>query len=76
RIVAGEPFGPLEELLATVRGTVFARAADSGEADAGYGLETELAEPDGPLVEAAQEAAIALDALLKPLVRLSKRLEA
>lgn len=76
RIVAGEPFGPLEELLAAVRGTVYARAADTGEADAGYGLETELAEPDGTLVEAAQEAALALDALLRPLSRLSGRLEA
>ncbi|MFY9351882.1 MAG: ATP-dependent DNA helicase, partial [Sphingobium sp.] len=66
RVVAGEPFGPLEALLAAVRGTVYARAADAGEADAGYGLETELAEPDGALVEAAQEAALALDALIKP----------
>ena len=76
RIVAGEPFGPVEQLLAAVRGTVYARAADAGEADAGYGLETELAEPDGTLVEAAQEAALALDGLLKPLTRLGKRLEA
>ena len=76
RIVAGEPFGPVEQLLSAVRGTVFARAADTGEADAGYGLETELAEPDGALVEAAQDAALALDALLRPLARLAKRLEA
>ena len=76
RVVAGEPFGPLEALLAAVRGTVYARAADAGEADAGDGLETELAEPDGALVEAAQEAALALDALIKPLVRLARRLEA
>ncbi len=76
RIVAGEPFGPIETLLATVRGTVYTRAGDNGEADAGYGLETELAEPDGALVEAAQEAALALDALLRPLTRLAKRLEA
>ncbi|MET0370347.1 MAG: ATP-dependent DNA helicase, partial [Sphingobium sp.] len=76
RIVGGEPYGPLETLLATVRDTVFARAADTGEADAGYGLETELAEVDGALVEAAQDAARALDALLKPLHRLGKRLEA
>jgi ATP-dependent DNA helicase DinG len=76
RIVAGEPYGPMETLLAAVRDTVFARAADSGEADAGYGLETELAEVDGALVEAAQEGARALDALLKPLHRLAKRLEA
>ena len=76
RIVAGEPFGPVEALLSAVRGTVYTRAGDNGEADAGYGLETELAEPDGALVEAAQEAALALDALLRPLTRLAKRLEA
>lgn len=76
RIVAGEPFGPVEQLLAAVRGMVYARAADAGEADAGYGLETELAEPDGALVEAAQEAAHALDALLRPLTHLGKRMEA
>ena len=76
RIVAGEPFGPVEQLLSAVRGTVFARAADTGEAVAGYGLETELAEPDGALVEAAQDAALALDTLLRPLARLAKRLEA
>ncbi len=76
RVVAGEPFGPLEALLGAVRGLVYTRAADTGEADAGYGMETELAEPDGALVEAAQEAALALDALIKPLVRLARRLEA
>jgi ATP-dependent DNA helicase DinG len=76
RVVAGEPFGPIEQLLAAVRGTVYARAADVGEVDAGYGLETELAEPNRPLVEAAHEAALALDGLLRPLTRLAKRLEA
>lgn len=76
RVVAGEPFGPVEALLAAVCGTVYARAADGGEADAGYGLETELAEPDGTLVEAAQEAARALDSLLRALTHLGKRMEA
>src|SRR3546814_17812589 len=76
RIVADEPFGPVEQLLAAVRGTVYARAADTGEADAGYGLETELAEPDVALVEAAQEAARALDNLLRPLPHLGTRVEA
>ncbi|MGE4322547.1 MAG: ATP-dependent DNA helicase [Sphingobium sp.] len=76
RVGASEPFGPVERLLTAVRAAVYARAADTGEADAGYGLETELAEPDGALVEAAQDAAIALDALLRPLMRLAKRLEA
>jgi ATP-dependent DNA helicase DinG len=77
RVNAGEPFGPVEALLAAVRGTVYARADAKGQdADAGYGLETELAEPDGALVEAAQAAAEALDGLLRPLTRLGKRLEA
>ncbi|MEJ7932964.1 ATP-dependent DNA helicase [Sphingobium sp. AN558] len=76
RVIAGEPYGAIERLLGAVRGTVYARAAETGEADAGYGLETELAEPDGPLVDAAQEGAQALDTLLRPLARLAKRLEA
>jgi ATP-dependent DNA helicase DinG len=77
RINAGDPFGPVERLLTAVRGTVYARDAQrGGDTDAGYGLETELAEPDAPLVEAAQSAAVALDALLRPLTRLGKRLEA
>ena len=73
RIAEGEPFGPVETLLSAVRGTVYARA--EGE-DAGYGLETEAAELDGKLVEAAQGAAEALDNLLRPLVALGRRLEA
>ena len=73
RIAEGDSFGPVEALLSAVRGTVYARA--EGE-DAGYGLETEAAELDGKLVEAAQAAAIALDNLLRPLVALGRRLEA
>lgn len=73
RLAEGTPFGPIEALLAAVRGTVYARGA--GE-DAGYGLETEMAELDGALVSAVQPAAEALDALLRPLVRLGRRLEA
>jgi ATP-dependent DNA helicase DinG len=77
RVVAGEPWGPVERLLSAVRAHVYTRAEDGrAEADAGYGLETELAEPDGALVDAAMEAAGALDALLKPLNKLAKRLEA
>jgi ATP-dependent DNA helicase DinG len=73
RIGEGDPYGPLEALLGAVRGTVYARAEAE---DAGYGLETEAAELDGPLVEAAQAGAAALDALLRPLVALGRRLEA
>lgn len=73
RVGEGDPFGPIEALLSAVRGTVYARA--TGE-DAGYGLETEAAQLDGALVEAAGAAAEALDNLLRPLVALGRRLEA
>ncbi|MDB5712680.1 MAG: ATP-dependent helicase, partial [Sphingomonadales bacterium] len=73
RIGEGEPFGAIEALLGAIRGTVYARAEAE---DAGYGLETEAAELDGPLVEAAAAGAAALDALLRPLVSLGRRLEA
>jgi len=73
RIAEGNPFGPIEALLGAVRGTVYARADAE---DAGYGLETEAAELDGPLVEAAAAGAVALDAMLRPLVALGRRLEA
>lgn len=73
RLTEGDPFGPVERLLAAVRGTVYARDMDG---DAGYGLETEMAELDGALVEAAGPAAEAIDALLRPLIALGKRLEA
>jgi len=75
RLNEGEPFGPVEQLLAAVRGLVYARDGN-GAAEAGYGLETELAEPDGTLVEAAGPAGEALDSLLRPLVKLGRRLEA
>jgi ATP-dependent DNA helicase DinG len=74
RLGEGAPFGPIETLLAAVRGLTYARAEQPG--DAGYGLETELAEPDATLIEAAAPAAAALDALVRPLVTLGRRLEA
>ncbi len=73
RIAEGEPYGPIERLLGAVRGLVYARSTDE---DAGYGLETEAAQLDGPTIEAAGAAATALDALLRPLVALGRRLEA
>jgi ATP-dependent DNA helicase DinG len=72
RLAEGQPLGPVERLLAAVRGTVYARATAQ---DAGYGIETEMAELDGPLVEAAAPAVEALEQLLRPLVALAKRLE-
>ena len=56
-----------------MRGTVYARAKAQ---EAGYGLETELAEPDGALVGAAAAALETLEALQKPLAALARRLEA
>jgi ATP-dependent DNA helicase DinG len=73
RIGEGTPFGPVEKLLSAVRGTVYARASAQ---DAGYGLETEMAEPDPELVEASAPAVEAMEHLLRPLVALGKRLEA
>lgn len=73
RLAEGVPFGPVEALLAAVRGQVYARATAQ---DAGYGLETELAEPDAALIEAAAGTAEALERLLRPLVALAGRLEA
>ena len=74
RLGDNTPSGPLEELLAAVRATVYARD-ESGGQDAGYGLETEAAALDGPLVERAQAARAALAELRSPLLRLAIRLE-
>ncbi|MBC7985730.1 MAG: ATP-dependent DNA helicase, partial [Sphingomonadaceae bacterium] len=63
----------VERLLAQVRATVYARASAQ---DAGYGLETEAAALDGPLVETSLAATQSLEALFKPLSRLRQRLEA
>ncbi len=73
RLAESDPFGPVEALLHEVRGTVYVRAKAQ---EAGYGLETELAEPDGNLVSAAGAAMEALEALAKPLATLGRRLEA
>jgi ATP-dependent DNA helicase DinG len=75
RVVEGEPSGPLEELFAAVRATVYARD-ESGGQEGGYGLETEAAGLDGPFIEAAQNAGQALGELRRPLVKLGLRLEA
>ena len=73
RVAEGNPWGPLEALLAAVRHQVYARATAQ---DAGFGIETELAEPDGAMVAAAGAATEALERLLRALVALGKRLEA
>jgi len=73
RVGEGTPFGPVEALLRQVRATVYARATAQ---DAGYAIETEMAEPDAALIEAAAPALEALERLLRPLMALAKRLEA
>jgi ATP-dependent DNA helicase DinG len=73
RIAEGAPFGPVEGLLAAVRGQVYARADAE---DAGYGLETEAAGLDGTTIAAVEPAVVALDSILRPLVTLGRRLEA
>ena len=75
RVAENEPFGPLEELFAAVRATVYARD-ESGGQEAGYGLETEAAQLDGAFIEMAGEAQTALAELRGPLIRLGVRLEA
>ena len=75
RLVEGAPSGPLEELLAAVRGVAYARD-ESGGQEAGYGLETEAAQLDGAFIERAQAARMALAGLRTPLIRLGLRLEA
>ncbi len=74
RLAEGSPLGPLEELLAVVRSTTFAR--DESGLEAGYGIETECAQLPGELVEAAGTAAQALAAIRTPLLKLAGRLEA
>lgn len=75
RLGENAPSGPIEELLAAVRASVYARD-ESGGQEAGYGLETEAAQLDGPLVEKAQAAEAALAEIRLPLIRLGLRLEA
>ena len=75
RLGEGNPSGPVEALLAAVRGVTYARD-ESGGQDMGYGIETEAAQLDGNFVELAQQAASALAAIRQPLIRLGVRLEA
>ncbi|MET0587245.1 MAG: ATP-dependent DNA helicase [Novosphingobium sp.] len=75
RLNENAAWGPLEELLAAVRATVYARD-ESGGQEAGYGLETEAAGLDGAFIERAGEAQAALAAIRQPLIRLGVRLEA
>lgn len=75
RLHDGEPSGPLEQLLASVRAVTYARD-ESGAQDAGYGIETEIAQMPGEFIEMAGKAEAALSAIRQPLVKLGLRLEA
>ncbi|MFN4112728.1 MAG: ATP-dependent DNA helicase [Sphingomonadaceae bacterium] len=75
RLHDGEPYGPLEGLLAAVRATTYARD-ESGGQEAGYGIETEAAGLPGDLVERAQDGSAALARIRQPLMKLALRLEA
>ena len=75
RLAEGAPLGPIEQLLAAVRAATYARD-ESGGIEAGYGIETEAAGLDGAIVEQAANAADALAAIRKPLLKLAGRLEA
>ncbi len=75
RVTGDAPEGPIEALLAAVRTQVLARA-ETGTGDAGYGLETEIAEVLPPVIDAAGAAARALARLSEPMAALEARLKA
>ena len=75
RLAENQPSGPIEGLLAGVRGLTYVRD-ESGGQEAGYAIETEAAQLDGNFIELAQQAAQALAAIRSPLMKLSVRLEA
>ncbi len=73
RIQEGIADGPFEALLHAVRAQVYARAEAE---DAGYGIETEVANVLPAVVEASAGAIVGLERLLKPLAVLEGRLAA
>lgn len=72
RVIAGEPDGPVESLLALVRRQVLTRAEASEQ---GHSLETAVADLLPGLVEAAAAAAAALETLGRSMARLRAKLE-
>ncbi len=76
RIVQDTPEGPIESLLAAVRTQVLARSEGCAQADAGYGLETEIADVLPVLVDAAGAAIAALQRICQPLLALESRIKA
>ncbi len=75
RIAENMPSGPIEKLLGAIRAMVFARD-ENGDAEAGYGLETEMTSPDPAMVDAVAAAQVAMEALARPLTVLGQRMEA
>ncbi len=67
RLIADEPDGPIEQLLAAVRTQVITRAPAE---DHGFSLETEIVDLLPGLAEAADRAASALERLSRALARL------
>jgi len=73
RVAEDSPFGPFEALLCAIRAQVYARTQPE---ETGFGLETEVANLLPAVVETAQGAAAALEALLTPMAALRGRLGA
>ncbi len=71
RIGQGAPAGAAETFLAAVRQQVYARAK---EADSQYGIETECAPLGDGVAEAARALDGVLEALVRPLLGLARRL--
>lgn len=71
RLVGGEPFGPVETLLAAVRAQVHARAIGG---EAGYSIETPVVEVLPAVIDAAAACAAAFEAIAAPLLALEARL--
>ncbi len=73
RLDEGAPRGPMEDFLAQVRHLVLARVDNDRSP---YGLEVSVEEPPAELLQAAGEAAAALETLRRPLLELRRHLTA
>jgi ATP-dependent DNA helicase DinG len=71
RILEGQPDGAIEALLAATRTHVLVRTSGLPQADAGYGLESDLTEPLPALLDAAHAAGAALGTLAGPMTALA-----
>ena len=71
RLAEGETRGPMEAFLAQVRHVVLARVDNDRSP---YGLEVSVEEPDAGLLQAADEAAAAFEALRRPMLELGRHM--